>query len=210
MKIETIAATMARTIARSTDAMKASQPLVALMVYAVTTTKGDAVRALETLYLRTFEAAPSTKKKAIQAYFTRMKGLMSALVDYGDHPDMLDVVNAELALVSFTDDECVQANGAKRFPKSPVFTGAADKIRRDEASDVEGAFQHDHAKLEACDTVGAALKVLDEEITRHAEIRASLEQYRTKILSDAIGSPTDFEICGDADAAPSFGIKADN
>lgn len=207
MTLETIATAMARIISRSTDAAKASAPVVAMMVHAVTTTKGDSTEALERLYLQTFEAAPSTKRKAVQSYFTRMKGLMAALVDYGDHPMMMDAIDAELALVEFSEDECRQAEGAKRFPKSPVFTKAADAIRRDEAARVEGSFGHEHADLDACDTVGEALEILDEAITRHAEIRASLEQYRTKIVTDAIGAPTEFEIRGDTNAAPSFSVK---
>lgn len=210
MTLETIATAMARIISRSTDAAKASAPVVAMMVHAVTTTKGDTVDALERLYLQTFESAPSTKRKAVQSYFTRMKGLMAALVDYSDHPDMMDAIEAELALVEFVNDECRQAEGAKRFPKSPVFTKAADAIRRNEAASAEGSFEHEHAALDACDTVGEALEILDEAITRHAEIRASLEQYRTKIVTNAIGAPTEFEIRGDTNAAPSFSVKTLN
>ena len=209
MTLENVATQMAKIISRSTDAARASAPVVAMLVHAVTTTKGDTIDALERLYLQTFEAAPSTKRKAVQSYFTRMKGLMAALVDHGDHPDMMDAIDAELALVEFVDDECRQAEGAKRFPKSPVFTKAADAIRRDEAASAspEFRFEHEHANLEACNTVGEALEILDEAITRHAEIRASLEQYRTKIVSDAIGAPTEFEIRGDTNAAPSFSVK---
>lgn len=208
MTLETVASQMAKIISRTTDAAKASAPVVAMMVHAVTTTKGDTIDALERLYLQTFEAAPSTKRKAVQSYFTRMRGLMAALVDYGDHPDMMDAIDAELALVEFVDDECRRAEGAKKWPKAPVFTKAADAIRRDEAASTEGSFSHDHADLEEADTVGEALKVLDEAITRHAEIRASLETYRTKIVTDAIGAPTEFEIRGDTNAAPSFSVKA--
>lgn len=207
MNLETIAAAMARIISRSADAAKSSAPVVAMMVHAVTTTKCDTVEALERLYLRTFDAAPSTKRKAVQSYFTRMKGLMAALVDYQDHPEMMATIDAELALVEFVDGECRKAEGAKRFPKAPTFTKAADAIRRDEAAHVEGEFEHEHAALEECDTVGEALEILDEAITRHAEIRASLEQYRTKIVTDAIGAPTEFEIRGDTNAAPFFKLK---
>ena len=210
MKIETIATVMARIISRSTDAAKASAPLVAMMVHAVTTTKSNGLDALGRLYLQTFEAAPATKRKAVQSYFTRSKGLLAALVDYGDHPNMVAVIEAELALVEFSDDECRQAEGAKRFPKSPVFTKAADAIRRDEAAGTEGSFEHEHADLDEADTVGHALEILDDAITKHAEIRASLESYRTKIVNDAIGAPTEFEIKGDTNAAPSFAVKTVN
>lgn len=210
MKIETIATTMARIISRSTDAAKASAPVVAMIVHAATTTKGDRLDALQRLYMQTFEAAPATKRKAVQSYFTRSKGLLAALVDYGDHPTMTEVIEAELALVDFSDDDCRQAEGAKRFPKAPAFTKAADAIRRDEAAEAEGSFEHDHATLEECDTVGDALEILDERITKHAEIRASLEAYRTKIVTDAIGAPTEFEIKGDTNAAPSFTVKTVN
>ena len=210
MTLETIAEMMARSISRTADAAKASAPTVALVLYAVQTVKGDAIDALERLYLQTFDAAPATKRKAVQAHFTRLKGLMAALVDYQDHPDMVAAIEAELALVEFSDDECRQAEGAKRYPKSPVFTKAADAIRRDKAAETEGSFNHEHAALEECDTVGEALEILDEEITRLAEIRASLEGYRTKIVNDAIGAPTEFEIKGDANAAPSFSVKTLN
>lgn len=216
MKIETIATTMARIISRSTDAAKASAPMVAMMVHAVTTTKGNGFDALERLYLQTFEAAPATKRKAVQSYFTRSKSLLAALVDHGSHPDMMAVIEDELALVEFSDDECRQAEGAKRYPKSPVFTKAADAIRRDEAAETEGKFYFEHEnnqfmfELDECENVGEALQVLDTEITKMAEIRASLEAYRTKIVNDAIGAPTEFEIRGDANAAPSLAVKTVN
>jgi len=219
MKIETIATMMAQAISRTADAAKASAPTVALVLYAVQTTKGDAIEALERLYLQTFDAAPSTKRKAVQAHFTRLRGLMAALADYQDHPEMVGAIEAELALVEFSEDEVTKAEGAKRYPKSPTITKVADSIRRDEASDVGGEFSHDHAALgEAgmhrslgeCDTVGHALEILDDAITKHAEIRASLESYRTKIVNDAIGAPTEFEIKGDTNAAPSFGVKTLN
>ena len=40
--------------------------------------------------------------------------------------------------------------------------------------------------------------------------RASLEAYRKEILTDAIGAPTDFEIRGDTNSAPSFNVKTLN
>lgn len=207
MTLETIAGMMARAISRTADAAKTSAPVVAMVVYAVQTAKGDAIDALERLYLQTFDAAPSTKRKAVQAHFTRLKGLMAALVDYQYHPDMVEAIEAELALVEFSEDEVTQAEGAKRYPKAPMFTKAADAIRRDEAASTEGSFSHNHADLEEADTVGEALKVLDEAITRHAEIRASLETYRTKIVNDAVGAPTEFVIKGDTNASPSFSVK---
>lgn len=207
MKLDTIASKLAKIIARTADANAASAPVVALIVHAVASTKGDAVDTLARLYLRTFESAPATKRKAVQSHFTRLKGLMSALVDFSDHPSMMDTIKAELALVDITEDECRQAEGAKRFPKSPVFTKAADEIRRSMAESVEGAFSHDHADLHHADTVGEALGILDEAITKYAEIRASLEAYRNEILTNAVGAPTDFEIRGDTNAAPSFSVK---
>lgn len=210
MKLETIASKLAKIIARTADANVASAPVVAMIVHAVASTKGDAVDTLARLYLRTFEAAPATKRKAVQSHFTRLKGLMAALVDFHDHPHMADTIKAEMALVDITEDECGQAEGAKRFPKAPVFTKAADEIRRSLASDTEGAFAHDHADLHSADTVGEALEILDEAITKYAEIRASLEAYRKEILTDAIGAPTDFEIRGDTNSAPSFNVKTLN
>lgn len=210
MTLEQIAGMMANVISRTADATKASAPAVAMVLYAVQTTKGDTFDALERLYLQTFDAAASTKKKAVQSHFTRLRGMMAALVDYQDHPEMMAVIEAELALVEFFEDEVIQAEGASKFPKAPVITKAAKSIRRDEARDAEGSFEHDHAALETCDTVGDALEILDEMITKHAEIRASLENYRTKIVTDAIGAPTQFEIKGDTNALPSFSVKTLN
>lgn len=228
MTLETIAGMMARAISRTADAAKASAPTVALVLYAVQNTKGDAIDALERLYLQTFKAAPSTKRKAVQSHFTRLRGLMAALVDYQDHPEMVATIEAELAMVDFSEDEVTKAEGAKRYPKAPTLTKAADSIRRDEAKKVKGKFKHEHANFvredaqgtwkicektgewDFMDTTGEALKVLDHEITKHAEIRASLEAYRTKIVNDAIGAPTEFEIKGDENAAPSFSVKALN
>ena len=210
MTLETIAEMMARSISRTADAAKASAPTVALVLYAVQTVKGDAIDALERLYLQTFDAAPATKRKAVQAHFTRLKGLMAALVDYQDHPEMMAAIEAEMALVEFSEDEVTKAEGASRYPKSPEITKRAKLIRRAEAKNAEGVFSHDHANLSECDNVGEALDVLDEAVTKYAEIRASLEAYRTKIVNDAIGAPTEFEIKGDTNAAPSFSVKTLN
>jgi len=228
MNFETIATKLANIIARTANAKAASAPVVAMVVHAVTTTKGDTIDALERLYLRTFEAAPSTKKKAVQSHFTQLKGLMAALVDHQNHPDMVAKIEEELALVSFSGDEVTKAEGATRFPKVPEFTRMATKIRRDQASPFKGEFKHDHLDFirlnekgewkineetrewDYMDTVGEALKLLDETITKHAEIRASLEAYRTKIVTDAVGAPTEFEISGDENAAPSLSVKTLN
>lgn len=206
MKIQEIAQKMANGISRKKDADNAAAPLVAYMIY-VATSSQDAFESLRELYMLTFEAAASTKKKAVQSYFTRMGGLMSALVEHANHEVMVDTIDAEMALVRFEDGKLVRAADAKRFPKAPPITRAGDAIRRDWAQDVPFSGQHEHADVSECDTVGEALKVLDEEITRLAEIKGSLEAFRTAVLDEAVGEPMQFEIGGDTNVAPSFSLK---
>lgn len=207
MKIEEIAQKMANGIARKKDADSAVAPLVAYMMYAATSGE-DAFHALRELYMLTFEAAASTKKKAVQSYFTRMGGLMSALVEHANHEVMADTIDAEMALVRFEDGGLVRTADAKRFPKAPPVTRAGDVIRRDWAQDVPFSDQHEHADVSECDTVGEALTVLDEEITRLAEIKGSLEVFRTAVLNEVVGEPIQFEIGGDTNVAPTFSIKS--
>ena len=206
MKVQDIAQKMANGISRKKDADNAAAPLVAYMIY-VATSGSDSLAALRELYMLTFEAAASTKKKAVQSYFTRMSGLMSALVENMNHEVMADAIDAEMALVRFEDGKLVRAEGAKRMPKAPPITKAADAIRRDFAHDVPFADTHEHADVSECDTVGEALTVLDEEITRLAEIKGSLEAFRTAVLNEAVGEPIKFEIGGDTNVAPSFSLK---
>jgi hypothetical protein len=206
MKIQDIAQKMARGISVKKDADNASAPLVAYMIH-VATSGSDAFDNLRELYMFTFEAAASTKKKAVQSFFTRMGGLMSALVEHANHEVMADTIDAEMALVRFEDGKLVRAQDAKRFPKAPQITRAGDAIRRDWAQDVPFSDQHEHADVSECDTVGEALTVLDEEITRLAEIKGSLEAFRTAVLNEAVGEPIQFEIGGDTNVAPSFSLK---
>lgn len=206
MKIQDIAQKMARGISVKKDADNASAPLVAYMIY-VATSGSDAFGALRELYMLTFEAAASTKKKAVQSYFSRMAGLMSALVEHANHEVMADTIDAEMALVRFEDGRLVRTADAKRFPKAPPVTRAGDAIRRDWAQDVPFSDQHEHADVSECDTVGEALTVLDEEITRLAEIKGSLEAFRAAVLNEAVGEPIQFEIGGDTNVAPSFSLK---
>ena len=100
-----------------------------------------------------------------------------------------------------------RAEDAKRFPKAPPITRAGDVIRRDFAQDVPFADAHEHVDVSECDTVGEALEVLDEEITRLAEIKGSLEAFRASVLNEAVGEPVQFEIGGDTNVAPSFSLK---
>jgi len=207
MKIQDIAQKMANGIARKKDADNAAAPLVAYMIY-VAVSSQDAFDSLRELYMLTFEAAASTKKKAVQSYFTRMGGLMSALVEHMNHEVMSDTIDAEMALVRFEDGKLVRAEDAKRFPKAPPITRAGDVIRRDFAQDVPFADAHEHVDVSECDTVGEALEVLDEEITRLAEIKGSLEAFRASVLNEAVGEPVQFEIGGDTNVEPAFSIKS--
>lgn len=209
MKIQEIAQKMANGISRKKDADNAAAPLVAYMVY-VAMSSQDAFDSLRELYMLTFEAAASTKKKAVQSYFTRMGGLMSALVEHMNHEVMSDTIHAEMALVRFVDGKLVQAEGAKRFPKAPYITRAADAIRRDFASEYGGAlvWETDHVDITECSNVPEILKTVDEEITRLAEVKASLESFRKEILDDIVGEPIQFEIGGDTNVAPTFSIKS--
>lgn len=207
MKIQEIAQKMANGIARKKDADNAVAPLVAYMMCAATSGE-DAFYALRELYMLTFEAAASTKKKAVQSYFTRMGGLMSAMVEHEGRQVMQDTIEAELALVRFEDGSLVRTEGAKRFPKAPPVTKAGDAIRRGHAEDIPFIGEHEHVDVTDCDTIGEALEVLDEEITRLAEVRASLEAFRKDVLDEALGEPVQFEIGGDTNVAPTFSIKS--
>lgn len=208
MKIQDIAQKMARGISVKKDADNASAPLVAYMIY-VATSGSDAFGNLRELYMLTFEAAASTKKKAVQSFFTRMGGLMSALVEHANHEVMADTIDAEMALVRFEDGKLVRAQDAKRFPKAPQITRAADAIRRDWASEYGGAlvWETEHVDITECSDVPEILKTVDEEITRLAEVKASLEAFRKEVLDDIVGEPVQFEIGGDTNVAPSFSLK---
>lgn len=209
MKIQDIAQKMANGISRKKDADNAAAPLVAYMIH-VATSGSDSFAALRELYMLTFEAAASTKKKAVQSYFSRMGGLMSALVEHMNHEVMADTIDAEMALVRFENGKLVKAEDAKRFPKAPEITRAGDAIRRDLAAAYEGAlvWETEHVDITECSDVPEILKTVDEEITRLAEVKAYLEAFRKEVLNDTVGEPIQFEIGGDTNVAPTFSIKS--
>ena len=206
MTIQEIAQKMANSISRKKDADDGAAPLVALLVHVAL--QGDRFGQLQRLYTLTFEAAASTKKKTIQSHFSRAKKLMAALIDFQDHPEMIELIESEMALVDFQGDTACKAEGAKRFPKKPSFTRMATAIRMAQAEDVPFVGTHEHVDLSECRTFGEVFPALEAEITRLSEIKGTLESLRDELLDEAVGPMTDFEIGGDTDVAPTFSIKS--
>lgn len=207
MTLETIAEKVAKAVDATRKAEGKSAPIVAMILHAITTTKAAPVETLERLYMATFDKVGKVSRKKVQAHFTSLKALMSGIVDHGDHPDVAAAIAASLDKVVFTEQSCTLAEGAKKFPKSTDITTVIGAVRLALAADCKGEFAHDHADLSECGTVEEALKVLNEEVTRHSNISSSLAQYRIKIVNDAIGAPTDFTIAGGATSDPEFGVK---